>query len=106
MNGTGLFSPLLVAAGINLLSTIYAWFYLVEPKKMQEQGIISGDDDTDDDSLADEAPETFNKPVIANILVGSILDNAVSGNQQPPACFDIFEYPSVVPHVCRSAFQS
>ena len=94
MNGTGLFSPLLVAAGINVISTIYAFFYLVEPSKMKDQGIISGDDGTDDDSLAEEAPTSFNKPVIANILVGSILDNAGSTGLMPiclsPLMFDVF----------------
>lgn len=68
----------------------------MEPVKLGKKGLIinSKGDDVDNDDGSNDPPETFDMPVLANILVGSILDNAGSTGLVPirmsPLMFDVF----------------
>jgi hypothetical protein len=75
MENTGLFAPLFVGAAMNLVVTIFSYFFLIEPNKMLHLG--AGQDD-DDDDYDDDGPKYMDWKLVTNILVGSLADNAGS----------------------------
>jgi MFS family permease len=89
MENTGLFAPLFVGAALNLVVTIFSYFFLIEPNKMLHMGAVLDDDDDDD-----AGPEKIDWKVTSNILVGSLADNAGSVGLFPlclsPLAFTFF----------------
>ena len=79
MSGVGIFEPLLVGAGINLLVTFYAYFMLIEPDKLLHMDVIfpghehEGELDDTEDAADAEKHKTLNWPVTINILVGALV---------------------------------
>jgi MFS family permease len=90
MADTGLFIPLFIGAGLNLGVTIFAYFYLIEPKKMLHMGVGREDNDEEED----DSPKEMDWCLISNILVGSLVDNAGSVGLFPlclsPLAFNVF----------------
>ena len=87
MEGTGLFASLFVGAALNLVVTIFSYFFLIEPNKMLHMGAALEDDD-------DGGPEKIDWKVTSNILAGSLADNAGSVGLFPlclsPLAFNFF----------------
>jgi MFS family permease len=75
MQNTGLFAPLLFGATLNLIVTIFSYYFLIEPNKTLHMDGAVLDDDVDD---PDASPEKTDWKVATNILAGSLADNAGS----------------------------
>lgn len=98
MSGVGIFEPLLVGAGLNLVVTLYAFETLIEPDKLLAMDIVfpghEHENDKEEEEEDGDKHDKLNWPVTFNILIGALLDNAGSTGFIPfclsPLMFTVF----------------
>ncbi len=90
MKGTGLFTPLLLAAGLNGAAFLFLYAFLVEPHQDGNQLQYTEDVDTDEV----KRPETIDKKLLWNVVFGALCDNVGSAGLVPlalsPLLFETF----------------
>ena len=95
MESQGLFAPLWVAVAMMTAAFFFLTWYMIEPRDlmvMQNEETDSELDDDDSDIIS--PPETINKKVMWNIIIGAFADNVGSNGLFPiclaPLAFDQF----------------
>ena len=77
MNDAGLFSPLLVGAGMMVIAAIVTHIYMIEPGDARLKQIAGGIGPIESYGEEDDnkRPETIDKKTMWNIVIGALLDN-------------------------------
>ena len=87
MEEQGLFSPLLVAAGVDALAFLMVYMWLHEPDTTFKFDEDDGEDEND-------APKTIDWKIFSNVIAGALLDNFGSSGLFPmtlaPLAFNTF----------------
>lgn len=82
MNDTGLFTPMLLGAGLMLISWAVNIWYLLEPGdvRLQPSGKakLAGEVEGDEDPNHHKRPETLNNVTLWHIIAGAFADNVGS----------------------------
>lgn len=82
MESQGLFTPLFLGAAMNVVATIFAFWCVIEPKKILFTRTVSNVDDDDEE---ENAPDKIDKGLCTNIVVGALFDNIGSAGLLPIA---------------------
>ena len=71
----GLFAPIFLGMALNVVATLLAVLFIIEPKKMKCCKAHQNTDQTDKDEEEEESsPKYLNRRVFSNILMGAIFD--------------------------------
>lgn len=102
MDDSNLFAPLLVAAGVCLLSFVLCFLFLIEPDPT-----IRYEEDTEEGD--DEGPEKIDWKLFSNVMVGALLDNIGSSGLFPltlaPLAFNNFLRDANPPIMSEDAYK-
>ena len=74
MNGSGLFSPLWVGAGLLAIAAVCTSWYMVDAIDLKAQGILDFDMNKGEEEQV-VRPESIDQKVLLNIVIGAVADN-------------------------------
>jgi hypothetical protein len=73
MENINLFSPLLVAAGLDFVAFVFCCFFVLEPDKKLEK---DPGDELNEDGEEDDAPDKINYWRFSNVILGALFGKA------------------------------
>lgn len=90
MQNTGLFTPLLLAAALNFAAFCFMYMFLIEPHG-KGKALAFAEETSEED---ENGPETIDKKLFSNVIVGALFDNVGSAGLFPlalsPLAFETF----------------